>query len=63
MAWKCSLIPKGHKCPYEQFETLGCVKLNLSAAVQDLKWSLPIIGKTYKTYESKIDCKEWRKQE
>lgn len=61
VGWKCSLIPKGQKCPYEEFEPMICIRHNLAAAVQELRWSLPLVGKRYKTYESRIKCDGWKK--
>ena len=59
--WKCELVPKGRSCPYEQFQCLKCCTKNLSAAVQQLRWSLPFgIGKHFKTYEHKVECDGWK---
>ena len=60
MAWSCPLVPKGKTCPYEKYQALGCVKLGLRAALQKLKWELPLVGKTFKTYEHKVECQDWR---
>lgn len=59
--WKCELVPKGRSCPYEKFQCLGCCIKNLSAAVQQLRWSLPFgIGEYFKTHEYKVECNDWR---
>lgn len=62
MRWKCALIPKGEICPYEQYAPLSCCALVIRAALQQLRWSLPFIGKRFKTYESLVRCNEWRKE-
>lgn len=56
MAWKCGLIHKGGSCPHEQYQALGCCKLNLKAALQQLRWSLPFVGKYFKTHEHLVEC-------
>lgn len=62
MKWKCELIPKGRSCHYEQFQCLGCCTKSLSAAVQQLRWSLPFgIGKFYRTHEHKVECDGWKR--
>lgn len=61
MTWKCELLPKGRSCPYEKFQCLGCCIRNLSAAVQQLRWSLPFgMGKHFKTNEHQVECDDWK---
>lgn len=43
--WKCSICKGQKPCRYEELNTLGCAKLNLSYAWQGLVWALPLVGK------------------
>lgn len=57
--WKCGVVPRGKRCKYEPYCKLSCCRFNLSVALQELRWSLPIVGRHFRTYESKLECQEF----
>lgn len=52
---RCPLDPDG-KCIWREMECLYCSRRVLELAVQQLRWSLPLVGKYFKTHEHQVEC-------
>lgn len=57
--WKCGIVPLGKRCKYEPFCPIDCCMLNLDIALQNLRWSLPLVGKFFRDNEIKLTCSKF----
>lgn len=52
---RCPLDPVGG-CIFYGMDCLYCQKQKLGLAVQLLRWTIPVIGPLFKTWENQVEC-------